>query len=95
MDLRKFQIFNSGLSEEEKEALAEQETAESKFKENLEKVRLTMRSEGWSIIIERVVAEMEYCRAKLLNCKAKELDALQEKIKLRKEFLDEWTQYIE
>ena len=95
MDLRKFQIFNSGLSEEEKDALALNETAEAKFKESLEKVRFTMRTEGWPTIIDRIVAGMELDRARLLDCKEKDLKALQEKIQIRKEFLDEWTQYIE
>lgn len=95
MDLRKFQIFNSGLSEEEKEALALNETAEAKFKESLEKVRFTMRTEGWPIIIDRIVSGMELDRARLLDCKEKDLKALQEKIQIRKEFIDEWTQYIE
>lgn len=95
MDLRKFRLFNSGLSEDEIEAIAKKETVEVEFKKEAEMVRTTVRTKGWQFIINKVVAEMELQRAKLLDCSKEDLNKIQERIKIRKEFLDEWTPYIE
>jgi len=93
MDLLKFKLFQSGMTEEEKENLAKHEEVEAIFKEEASKVASTMSSKGFGIILDKIVDEMEVCKNKLLTCKEKDLARLQLEIKIRKEFLDKWTPY--
>jgi len=91
----KWELFRSGYTEEEKEAIAEEEAAEKLFAQEQAKVLATMNTPGWKMIIDRMVAEMKVLtEVKLPHCKEKELARLQVELKVRKEFLDQWTPYI-
>lgn len=95
MDLKKFQLFTSGLTEEEKEKIAIKESAENVFKKERNLVISTAKTPGFRIIINKMVAELEYYDIKLRNCSEKELKKLQVEIKVRKDFLDKWSPYLD
>lgn len=94
MDLDKFKIWQSGMTEEEKEVIAKHESVEAKFKEEKSKVIQTVNTKGFKLILDKVVDDIEVTKAKLLRCSEKELARLQLEIKVRKEFLDKWTPYM-
>lgn len=91
----KLQLFKSGLTDEQMESISQQETAEKEFELNQDKVKATMKTAGWEIIISKMVVDMEVLRSRLLTCKPDTLKEIQQEIKVRKDFLDEWSQYIE
>ena len=95
MDINKFKIWQSGLTEEEKEVIAKQESAESVFKAEKEKVAHTVGTKGFKFILDKVVTDIERARLKLLDCSEKDLARLQLEIKVRKEFLNKWNPYME
>lgn len=94
MDLDKFKIWQSGLTDEEKEVIAKQETVEAHFKKEKNKVSETVNTKGFKLILDKVVGDIEVTKTKLLRCSKKELAKLQLEIKIRKEFLDKWTPYV-
>ena len=94
MDKDKFKIWKSGLTEEEKDAIAKQETVEAQFKKEKSLVSATVNTKGFKLILDKVVGDLEITKAKLLKCSEKELARLQLEIKVRKEFLDKWTPYV-
>lgn len=94
MDLDKFKIWQSGLSEEEKELMAKQEAVESIFNKEKEQVSKTVNTKGFKLILDKVVNDIEINKNKLLTCSEKELGKIQTEIKARKEFLDKWTPYM-
>lgn len=93
MDLKKFKIFNSGLSETDREEIAKNEAVQAKFKEQSDKVHTTMRTKGWKYIMDKMVVDQSITINKCAKCSKKELDRLQLEIKIRKEFLDKWSPY--
>lgn len=95
MDINKFRLFQSGLTDEEREKRSIKESAENKFKEERNLVYATANTPGFKIIIELMVAELGYYHAKLINCKEKELKNIQTEIKVRKDFLDKWSPYLD
>ena len=94
MDLDKFKIWKSGLTDEEKEVIRKQETVEAHFKKEKDKVSQTVNTKGFKLILDKVVGDIEITKAKLLKCSEKDLARLQLEIKIRKEFLDKWTPYV-
>jgi len=94
MDLNKFKIFHSGMTEEEKEVISKHESVEAKFKEEKSKVIQTVNTKGFKLILDKVVDDIEVAKTKLLRCSEKELSKLQLEIKVRKEFLDKWSPYM-
>lgn len=83
------------MSEEEKEKILQRETAEFEFKEQRQSVQATAKSVGFKIIMDLIVAEMEYDYFKLRECSEKDLKPLQERIRIRKDFLDKWSVFLE
>lgn len=94
MDLNKFKIWQSGLTEKEKEIMAKHESVEAKFKEEKEKVIQTVNTKGFNLIMNKVVDDIEVAKVKLLRCSQKQLPRLQLEIQVRQEFLDKWTPYM-
>ena len=94
MDLDKFKIWQSGLTEEEKEVIAKHESVEAEFKKEKEKVMQTVNTGGFRLILDKVIDDIEMAKAKLLRCSEKELARLQLEIKVGKAFLDKWTPYM-
>jgi Tfp pilus assembly protein PilE len=95
LDLRKSKLFKSGLTEADRKLQEEQANVEKKFKEEQGAVRQTTRTKGWQIIIDKMVSETEGYKLKLETCGLKEVSKLQAEIKVRKNFLNQWTPYIE
>ncbi len=93
MDRDKFKLFKSGLTEEEKEKIRKHEAVQAKFENESGKVHSTMRSQGFSIILDKILDDMEVAKHKLQTCKEKDLARLQLEIEIRKEFLAKWTPY--
>ena len=93
MDRDKFRIFKSGMTDDERDLIAKDEEVQAQFKKEQAKVNATMRSKGFKVILNKIVNDMEVARYKLLTCKEKDLKDLQNEVKMRKEFLDKWTQY--
>lgn len=83
------------MTEEEREKVSQKETAEYEFKEKKNLVVATAKTEGFKIIIGLIVAEMEYDYLKLRDCSEKDLKPLQERIRIRKEFLDKWSVFLD
>jgi hypothetical protein len=94
MDLQKLKIWQSGLTDEERAAIAQQETVEAKFKKEKAKVSSTVNTKGFKLILDKIVGDIEISKSKLMRCSEKELARLQLEIKVRKEFLDKWTPYM-
>jgi len=90
MDLKKYKLFTSGISEEQQEQI---EAVESEFAKEQSKVLQTMRSPGFKLIMSKIVKDMEFSKIKTTTCTEKELKSHQLEIKIRKEFLDKWTPY--
>lgn len=95
MDLKKFRLFQSGLTDEEREKRTIKESAENKFNEERNLVYATANTPGFKIIIGLMVAELEYYDIKLRNCNEKDLKNIQTEIKVRKDFLDKWSPYLD
>jgi len=94
MDLDKFKIWESGLTEEQKEVIAKHESVEAEFAKEKSKVVQTVNTDGFRMILNKVTDDIEMCKMKLINCSEKELARLQLEIKVRKEFLNKWTPYM-
>ena len=95
MDKDKFKLFKSGKTEEELEEIRKSEAVEAKFKTEINTVSSTMRSKGFSIIIDKIIDDMEVCKRKLITCKEKHLARLQLEVQVRKEFLAKWGTYVD
>jgi len=93
MDLKKFNIFRTGMTEDELENERKSAEVNNIFEREKEKVVSTMNSKGFKIIIDKLVSEIETAKMKLIYCSEKELPKLQLEIKIRKEFLDLWSPY--
>lgn len=94
MDLDKFKIWQSGMTEEERDIMAKHESVEAEFKKEKEDIVHTVNTKGFKIILDKVVDDIEVTKFKLLRCSEKELARLQLEIKIAKEFLDKWTPYM-
>jgi hypothetical protein len=94
MDLEKFKIWNSGLTDEEREVMAQQESAKEVFKQEKEQVMNTVNTKGFKVIMEIMVADTEALKVKLQTCSEKELARLQLEIKTRMDFIHSWDQYF-
>ena len=94
MDLDKFKIWKSGLTEADKEKMAEQESVEAVYKNAKDKVSVTVNTEGWKIIMDNIVAETEVKKLQLIKVKEKDLSKLQQEISVRMEFIHAWDTYL-
>lgn len=94
MDIDKLKIWNSGLTDDERETIAKQETVEAQFKAEKAKVSQTVNTKGFKFILDKIIGDIEVTKNKLLRCSEKDLARLQLEIKVRKEFLDKWTPYV-
>jgi len=94
MDLNKLKIWQSGMTEEEKEVVSKHEAVEAEFKKERDLVAKTVGTKGFRLILDKVVGDIEYAKVKLLNCSEKELARLQLEVKVGKAFLDKWTPYM-
>lgn len=93
MHKAKFRIFNSGLTDEEKDLIAKQEEVKAKFKAEQDKVKYTIKTDGFKVILDKIVGDIESTKYKLLTCKEKDLARLQLEVQVRREFLEKWTPY--
>lgn len=93
MDLDKFKIFSTGMTEDERAAQEREAEANAIFEKEANKVKSTINSPGFRVIINKMVADMEVAKAKLLRCKEKDLAKLQLEIQVRSEFLNKWSPY--
>jgi len=87
MDKNKFKVFKSGLTDEDREAIAKKESVEAVFKNEKGKVSNTVNTAGFKLIIDKIVAETEVRKLNLLRCKPKDLERLQQEINIRMEFI--------
>ena len=94
MDIDKFKIWQSGMTEEQRAILAKQESVEAVFKAEKNLVSGTVNTKGFKLILNKVVGDIEVAKSKLLNCSEKDLAKLQLEIKVRKEFLHKWTPFM-
>jgi hypothetical protein len=95
MDNSLWKLFNTGLTDDEREAISKQKSVEAEFQKEKEEIDKVMRRPGFRLILDKIVGDMEIAKAKLLRCSEKELARLQLEIKIRKEFLDKWTPYTQ
>ena len=93
MDIEKLKIWNSGMSDEERDRMTKDEAVQAIFKKEAHKVATTRNSKGWKIIMDKMVVDQQNTVEKLATCKEKDLARLQLEVKIRKEFFDKWTPY--
>ncbi len=93
MDVDKFKIWKSGMTEADREEIRKNEEVQAIFKKEATKVATTINSKGWKIIMDKMIIDQSVTANKLATCKEKDLARLQLEIKIRKEFLDKWTPY--
>ena len=94
MDLEKFKIWKSGLTDADREAIAKQESAEAVFKNEIAKVSATVNTEGFQIILDKIIAITESKLLELRRCKKKDLTRLQDQIEIRTEFINSFNTYL-
>lgn len=95
MDLQKLKIWQTGMTPEERDALEKKESAETQWKEKKGLVAHTMKTQGFNIILKKIVAQTEVKKLSLLRCKEKDLARLQLEIEIRKEFLHSFNEFVD
>ena len=95
MDIDKFRLWKSGLTDVDREAIAKQESAESVFKEEIGQVSTTVNTKGFQIILNKIVAETEARSLNLRRCKKSELNRLQDQLEIRTEFINSFNTYLD
>lgn len=94
MDLKKFKIWQSGMTDEEREIMSKHESVEAEFKKEKAEVIQTVNTKGFNLILDKVVDDIEVTKVKLLRCSKKDLDKLQLEIRIGQGFLNKWTPYM-
>ena len=94
MDKDKWKIWSSGITEEERDAIAKLETAENKFKEEKELVIKTVNTRGFKLIMEKLIAEVEGLKFKLITAKEKQVVDIQKEIKAKMDFIHSWDEFM-
>lgn len=95
MDIQKFNVFSTGMTEEELAAEAQAKEAKKKMEQEYNEVKKTARSKGFQIIMNQLFAQREYMKEKLCRAKRKKtVLRLQAEIKAIKLHIDLFTPYL-
>ena len=94
MDLNKFKIWQSGMTEEEYKKELEYNNIQDKFKEEKANIQHTVGTKGFQFILDKIIADIEYTKNKLTKCNKKDLNRLQLEIEVRSDFLHKWQDYM-
>lgn len=94
MDLNKLNIFKTGMTEEEIATKEKEQSAVEQYRMRAEEVRSTMKSSGFKIIMEKIIAQTEARKLDLQRCSKKDLDRLQLEIKINMEFIHAFDEFV-